>query len=69
MISGVSGIGKTALVRELVNQPEVVDTIFLSGKFDQTGIPKPYSGLAQALEGLITDLLTADVEKINHWRQ
>jgi histidine kinase len=69
LISGYSGIGKSALVHE-VHKPIVQHRgYFVSGKFDQFNRHIPYSALLQALQQLIHQLLTETTERLAHWKQ
>ncbi|MBW4508255.1 MAG: AAA family ATPase [Scytonematopsis contorta HA4267-MV1] len=69
LVSGYSGIGKTALVREIY--PVITNSkgYFISGKFDQLQRHIPYSSLITALQSLIQQLLTESAEKIAEWRE
>jgi serine/threonine protein kinase len=58
LVSGYSGIGKTALVYELHRPTIVRRGRFASGKFDMRGQTVPYSGFALALRELVLQLLT-----------
>jgi predicted ATPase/signal transduction histidine kinase/GAF domain-containing protein/tRNA A-37 threonylcarbamoyl transferase component Bud32 len=69
LVSGYSGIGKTALVREIY--PAITNSkgYFISGKFDQLQRHIPYSSLITALKSLIQQLLTESSEKITEWQE
>jgi len=68
LVSGYSGIGKSAVVNEL--QKPLVPTrgLFASGKFDQYKRDIPYATLAQAFRGLIRPLLSKNEEDLSRWR-
>jgi predicted ATPase/signal transduction histidine kinase/GAF domain-containing protein/tRNA A-37 threonylcarbamoyl transferase component Bud32 len=68
LVSGYSGIGKTALVREIYQPITKSRGYFISGKFDQLQRHIPYSSLIQALRSLIQQLLTESSETIAWWR-
>nr|WP_275584368.1 ATP-binding sensor histidine kinase [Pullulanibacillus pueri] len=69
LIPGASGIGKTALVKE-VEKPLVKEKgYFISGKFDQWERQKPYAPILQAFKDLIRQLLTEETERIAGWKQ
>lgn len=53
LISGYSGIGKSAVVSELHKSLVPSRGPFASGKFDQYKRDIPYSTLAQAFQGLV----------------
>ncbi|HUB11978.1 MAG TPA: AAA family ATPase [Acetobacteraceae bacterium] len=57
LISGYSGIGKSAVVNELHKVLVPLNGLFASGKFDQYKRDIPYSTLAQAFQGLVRPLL------------
>ncbi len=63
-ISGFSGIGKSALVRELQRPIIRRRGYFISGKFDQFNRNIPYSSLIQAFQDLIRQVLTESGERI-----
>jgi predicted ATPase/class 3 adenylate cyclase len=68
MVSGYSGIGKSALVNEL-SKPLVQQRGFLiQGKFDQFRRSVPYSAVAVALRGLVQQMLAETVERPELWR-
>lgn len=52
VVEGPSGIGKTALVRELQQPLAARQGLFVQGKFEQYRIDLPYLGLARALRDL-----------------
>jgi PAS domain S-box-containing protein len=68
LVSGYSGIGKSAVVNEL--QPQLVPPrgLFASGKFDQCKRDIPYSTLAQAFQSLIRPLLMKSEAELDKWR-
>jgi len=69
LVSGYSGIGKTALVSE-VHKPIVKSRgYFISGKFDQYKRNIPYSSLIQAFAELIRQLLTEPESAIQTWKK
>lgn len=68
VVSGYSGIGKSALVNE-VHKPVVRQRgYFISGKFDQFKRNIPYSSLVQAFQQLVRQLLTENEAQIAGWR-
>jgi predicted ATPase/serine phosphatase RsbU (regulator of sigma subunit) len=56
LISGYSGVGKSALVNELQKQI-VQGGAFVTGKFDQLGRSVPFSAIVAASRGLVRSLL------------
>jgi predicted ATPase/class 3 adenylate cyclase len=68
LVSGFSGIGKSALVHE-IHKPIVQKRgYFVSGKFDQLQRNIPYDSLIQAFQELVRQLLTESAEHIQNWR-
>ncbi|WP_437739289.1 AAA family ATPase [Sorangium sp. So ce1504] len=69
LVSGYSGIGKSSLVAEL-HRPIVRERgFFLSGKFDQTARDVPYRAFLQAFRALFQEILSANEEQVERWRQ
>jgi diguanylate cyclase (GGDEF)-like protein len=67
LITGYSGIGKSALVNE-VHKPIVARRgCFVSGKFDQYRRNVPYSSLIQAFQQLIRQLLGEPEDLVRAW--
>src|SRR5438309_3419613 len=69
LVSGYSGIGKSAVVNELHKILVPHRTLFASGKVDQYKRDIPYSALAQAFQSLIRDLLSKSEAELNIWRE
>ncbi|MBN1205639.1 MAG: AAA family ATPase [Myxococcaceae bacterium] len=69
LVRGYSGIGKSSVVRELHRPVLQRRGFFLSGKFDQLQRDVPYATLAQAIRGLVQQLLAGTNEEIAAWRQ
>ena len=68
LVSGYSGIGKSAVVNE-VNKPIARQRgYFISGKFDQFKRNIPYASLTQAIGSLMRQLLTESAVKLQDWR-
>ena len=68
LVSGYSGIGKTAIVNE-VHKPIVRQRgYFISGKFDQFNRNIPYSAIITAFQALINQLLTENATQIASWK-
>src|SRR6516164_5317293 len=68
LVSGYSGIGKSALVNELHRPLVPPRGLFASGKFDQYKRDIPYSTLAQAFQSLLRPLLTKNEAELSKWR-
>jgi Protein kinase domain/AAA ATPase domain len=68
LVSGYSGIGKSAVVNELHKPLVPPRGLFASGKFDQYKRDIPYATLAQAFQSLIRPLLSKKEEDLRKWR-
>jgi predicted ATPase/tRNA A-37 threonylcarbamoyl transferase component Bud32 len=68
LVSGSSGIGKSALVKELCKPITAKQGYFISGKFDQFQRNIPYSAIADALRKLVQQLLSEPDEQLQKWR-
>ncbi len=68
LVEGWSGIGKTALVRQLVRPVARRQGWFIAGKFDQVARGLPFGGLAQALRALVRQLLGQGEAALLQWR-
>ena len=68
LVSGFSGIGKTAVVNE-IHKPVVRRRgYFIKGKFDQFNRSTPLSAFVQAMQALIAQLLSESDERLSCWR-
>jgi serine/threonine protein kinase len=69
LVSGYSGIGKSALVYDL-QKPIVRERgFFISGKFDQYKRGIPYSTIVQAFRELVLEILAESEERIAAFRE
>jgi PAS domain S-box-containing protein len=68
LVSGYSGIGKSAVVNELHKALVPQRGLFASGKFDQYKRDIPYATLAQAFQSLIRPLLGKSDAELAGWR-
>jgi PAS domain S-box-containing protein len=68
LVSGYSGVGKSAVVNELHKSLVPPRGLFASGKFDQYKRDIPYATLAQAFQSLIRPLLSKNEEDLRKWR-
>jgi PAS domain S-box-containing protein len=69
LVSGYSGIGKSAVVNELHKPLVPPRGLFASGKFDQYKRDIPYATLAQAFQSLIRPLLSKSEAELRQWRE
>ncbi|MBD1889712.1 AAA family ATPase [Coleofasciculus sp. FACHB-SPT9] len=68
LISGYSGVGKSALVQELYKPITGKRGYFVSGKFDQFQRNIPYSAIVDALRKLVQQLLGEPDAQLQQWR-
>ncbi|NET27544.1 AAA family ATPase [Okeania sp. SIO1I7] len=68
LISGYSGIGKSALVNEIHKPITKQRGEFVSGKFDQLQRDIPYSAISQAFKELIRKLLSEPEITLQTWK-
>jgi serine/threonine protein kinase len=68
LVSGYSGVGKTALVQELYKPITAKHGYFIWGKFDQFERNIPYSAIVDALQKLVQQLLGEPDEQVQQWR-
>ncbi len=69
MVAGYSGIGKSALVREIYRSLARRQGYFISGKFDQFQRNIPYSAIVSAFKELVRQLLTENEEQLSVWKE
>ena len=69
LVSGYSGIGKSAVVNELHKALVPPRGLFASGKFDQYKRDIPYSTLVQAFQSLVRPLLGKSEAELARWRE
>ncbi|EQC46125.1 AAA family ATPase [Bacteriovorax sp. Seq25_V] len=67
LVSGFSGIGKTALVSELKRPMTEHNGYYISGKFDQLKKNIPFSGLNQAITQLVNEVLTESQDVVQSY--
>jgi PAS domain S-box-containing protein len=68
LVSGYSGIGKSAVVNELHKALVPPRGLFAAGKFDQYKRDIPYSTLAQAFQSLVRTHLGKSDTELSGWR-
>ena len=69
LVKGYSGIGKSALVKEIYQPITRQRGYFLTGKFDQFQRNVPYSAVVKALSGLVRHLLSESQLQLQQWKQ
>ena len=68
LVAGYSGIGKSALVKEVHKPITEKRGYFISGKFDQFQRNIPYSAVVAAFSDLVRQLLTESEEQLKQWK-
>ncbi len=69
LVAGYSGIGKSALVKEIPKSLTKRRGYFISGKFDQFQRNIPYSAVVEAFKELVQQLLTEDEIQLSVWKE
>lgn len=68
-VAGPSGIGKSALLRSFVDTLRQRHVRCAVGKADQFRHESPYAAIAEAVQGLVMDILGQPEEVVRHWRE
>lgn len=68
LVTGFSGIGKTAVINEIQRPITKVSGYFVRGKFDQYNRSVPFFGFVQALQDLVKQLLCENETKLSKWK-
>ncbi|MBD2679041.1 MULTISPECIES: AAA family ATPase [Nostoc] len=68
LVSGYSGIGKSALIKEIYKPITQSRGYFIYGKFDQYQRNIPYFAVLQAFSDLVKQLLTETETQLQAWR-
>ncbi len=69
LISGASGVGKSSLVTDTFSRITHAQTRYLYGKYDQNQETVPYSGLVQALNQFIEQVLSESKDSVLFWQK
>lgn len=69
LVSGYSGIGKSALVQEIYKPITRQKGYFIAGKFDQFQRNIPYSAIVNGFQSLVRQLLTESEEQLKRWKE
>ncbi|MDP8965654.1 MAG: serine/threonine-protein kinase PknK, partial [Cyanobacteriota bacterium] len=69
LVTGYSGIGKSALVQEIYKPITQRRGYLISGKFDQFQRNIPYLAVVSAFTGLVRQVLTESEAQLNQWRE
>ncbi|MBK8395850.1 MAG: serine/threonine-protein kinase PknK [Leptospiraceae bacterium] len=68
VVSGISGIGKTALIQEVQKPIVEYKGRFISGKFDKFKRNIPYYALIQGFRNLVEQILTLDTLELEKYK-
>ncbi len=68
LVSGYSGVGKSAVMSELHKALIDSQALYAEGKFDQYMHDSPYATLAQALRSLVNQILGRSEAEVERWR-
>ncbi len=68
VVSGLPGIGKTTLIRQLEPRVTQYNGYMAVGKCGQLGQTSPYQALVDSLQNLFQQLLCEGPERIQYWR-
>ncbi|UJR84498.1 AAA family ATPase [Sandaracinus amylolyticus] len=68
VVTGYSGIGKSAVVHELHRWLVARRGLFVSGKFERLRREVPYSTIVQGFRELVLDILAESPERVSEWR-
>ncbi|MEO1622651.1 MAG: AAA family ATPase, partial [Cyanobacteria bacterium J06632_3] len=68
LVTGLAGIGKTAVVNEVHKPITQRKGYFIKGKFDQFNRNVPFSGFVQAFRSLIGQLLSESDIALSNWK-
>ncbi|MBW4681701.1 MAG: AAA family ATPase [Microcoleus vaginatus WJT46-NPBG5] len=69
LVSGYSGIGKSALVQEVYKPITKAKGYFIAGKFDQFQRSIPYAAVVKAFKSLVKQLLTENETQLHAWKE
>jgi diguanylate cyclase (GGDEF)-like protein len=68
VVTGESGIGKSALVHEIAKPIVAANGYFISGTYDPVSRGVPYSGIIEAIVALIGQLASESEDRAQAWR-
>jgi PAS domain S-box-containing protein len=69
LVSGLAGVGKTALVEALLHNVSARGGYFIRGRFDGTKRHLPLTGLIQGLGELVDLILTESADELEQWKR
>ena len=69
LVTGDSGMGKSALVGEVQRPISKRQSLYVAGKFDQFARDIPYASLGDAMRGFVRKVLTQQHGDVQGWRE
>ncbi|MBN1548017.1 MAG: AAA family ATPase, partial [Syntrophaceae bacterium] len=69
VVMGAPGIGKSAMINEIYKPIVARKGYFISGKYEQFRRDKPYSGIIQAFQLFVKQILSESEERIALWKE
>ena len=69
LVSGLPGVGKTALIDQFRRSIVAKASLFATGKFDLSRQNVPYSGVIVAFKALIRRILTKNEAQVRDWKE
>jgi diguanylate cyclase (GGDEF)-like protein/PAS domain S-box-containing protein len=69
LVSGLAGVGKSALMEELGHFATRFGASFVKGEYDGSQRHLPYAGLIQAINESIDMILTGSAKELAQWKQ
>ncbi len=67
-VTGVSGTGKTALIKRVGEELRREGVLLIQGKFEQTGNRSPYSAVTKAFNQFVTWVLGQNRKNFENWK-
>ncbi len=68
LVAGYSGVGKSAVVKQLQRPVTEKNGLFISGKFDQFKRNIPYFAFIEAFDTALKNILSESNDKITEWK-
>lgn len=69
VVSGYAGVGKSSLIRELLEPVTAKHGYFIAGKFTELDKSVPYAAWIEAFRGLVRQILSEPDAQVQAWRE
>ncbi|MEP7267067.1 MAG: adenylate/guanylate cyclase domain-containing protein [Saprospiraceae bacterium] len=69
LVSGYSGVGKSAVIKQIQRPVTEKNGLFIAGKFDQFKRNIPYFAFIEAFDSQIKNILSQSEDKIREWKE